>query len=74
MATRLSFSEFDAKLKSGTLTPAEYRRYLEVDPAAGTVRVRFKPGALRDAQPPEYDVNHELYLAERAKQERQKEW
>jgi lysophospholipase L1-like esterase len=71
MATRLSFVEFDAKLKSGTLTPAEHRKYLEVDPAADVVRVRFKPGALRDAPPPGYDVDRELYLAERAKQERQ---
>jgi hypothetical protein len=71
MATRLSFAEFDTKLKSGTLTPAEHRKCLEVDPSADTVRVRFKPGALRDAPPPGYDVDREVYLAERAKQERE---
>jgi hypothetical protein len=71
MATRLSFAEFDAKLKSGTLTAAEYRQYLEVDPDADRVRLKFKPGALRDAPPPGYDVDQQVYLAERAKQERQ---
>jgi lysophospholipase L1-like esterase len=67
---RLSFAEFDARLKAGTLTAAEHRRYLEVDPTSDTVRVRFRRGALRDAPPPLYDVDKELYLAGRAKQER----
>jgi lysophospholipase L1-like esterase len=67
---RLSFAEFDAKLKSGTLSAAEHRRYLEIDPTSDVVRVRFKSGALRDTPPPRYDVDREVYLAERAKQER----
>jgi len=70
MATRLSFAQFDAKLKSGRLSPAEHRQYLELDPRASVVRVRFKPGALRDAPPPGYDVDQEVYLAERADEER----
>ena len=72
MAKRLSFTEFDTKLKRDTLTPAEYRQYLEADPTAVRVRVRFKPGALRDAPPPQYNVDRELYLAERARREREK--
>lgn len=68
--TRLSFAEFDAKLKAGALTAAEHRRYLEVNPASDPLRVRFKRGALRDSPPPLYDVDKEVYLAERAKQER----
>ncbi|MGH9175148.1 MAG: SGNH/GDSL hydrolase family protein [Vicinamibacterales bacterium] len=71
MAARLSFAEFDAKLKSGTLSPAEYRRCLEIDPTADVVRVRLRTGALRDAAPPRYDVDREVYLAERAQQERE---
>jgi len=70
MAARLSFAQFDAKLKSGQLSPAEHRRYLEVDPRTPVVRIRFKSGALRDAPPPGYDVDQEVYLAERADQER----
>lgn len=71
MATRLSFAEFDAKLKNGVLTPAEYRKTLEVDPMSHSVRVRFKPGALRDIPPLGYDVDREVYFAKRAEQERQ---
>jgi lysophospholipase L1-like esterase len=68
---RLSFAEFDARLKSGTLTPAEARQYLEIDPKSEVVRVRFKSKALRSLPPPGYDVDRELYLAERARQERE---
>ena len=69
MRQTIAFREFDARLKSGTLTPAEYRRYLEVDPIAPTVRVRFRPGTVVGV-PPLYDVDREVYLAQRAEQER----
>jgi hypothetical protein len=71
MATRLLFAVFDARLKAGKLSPAEYRRHLEVDPAAHFVRIRFKPGALRDAPPPGYDVDREVYFGERASEARE---
>jgi hypothetical protein len=71
MATRLSFAEFDSRLKSGALTATEHRRYLEVDPTSAMLRVRLKPGALRDSPPPRYDVDQELYMAKRADQERE---
>jgi lysophospholipase L1-like esterase len=71
MAAQLSFEEFDRKMREGKLTPSECRGYLEIDPAAGPVRVRFKPGALRDEPPPDYDIDHQVYLSQRARQDRQ---
>ncbi|MBX3234903.1 MAG: SGNH/GDSL hydrolase family protein [Nitrospiraceae bacterium] len=71
MAAKLSFAEFDARLKSGALKAADYRKVLERDPTCPMVRVRFKPGALRDAPPAGYDVDRELYFAKRTEQERQ---
>jgi lysophospholipase L1-like esterase len=71
MAAQLSFEEFERKLSEGSLTESEYRRYLEIDPTATHVRVRFKPDALRDAPPPGYDIDEQVYLAERKQQDRQ---
>src|SRR5258705_8733187 len=71
MPTRLTFAEFDAKLKSGTLSPVEYTTYLEIDPSVHVVHIRFKPGGLADAPPPGYDVDREVYYAERAKHARE---
>lgn len=70
MPNQLSFREFDAKLKSGRLTASEYETYVEIDPEAVTIRLRFKPGALKEGPPPGYEVDQEVYYAARAKQER----
>src|SRR5690349_1538982 len=70
MATALSFSEFDAKLKQGALTEQEIKRHLEIDPTVSVVRIRFRPNALRDAPPVGYDVDQEVYFAQRAAENR----
>jgi hypothetical protein len=72
MATRLTFIEFDSKLKHGTLTDAEYERYLEPDPTVNVPRLRFKADALADLPPPGYDVDEEVYLAQRAAEGRER--
>lgn len=70
MATSLSFSEFDAKLKQGTLTESELNRCVEIDPTVSLIRLRFKPHALSDAPSPGYDLDREVYLAQRAAENR----
>jgi metacaspase-1 len=73
MTAPLSFEVFERKFNEGKLTVSEYRRYLEIDPTASHVRVRFKPGSLRDAPPPGYDIDRQVYLAERTRQDRQRD-
>jgi hypothetical protein len=60
MAERMTFAQFRRKLERLTLSDEEIADYLEKDPAAVPVRVRFRPGTLLDEPPPGYDVDHEV--------------
>ncbi len=68
MTQQITFAEFRNGLETRRLSGVALNEYLEIDPTAATLRVRFRPGALRDAPPPEYDVDEALYRYERARQ------
>ena len=60
MAERMTFAQFRHKLERRTLSDDEVEDYLETEPGAVPVRVRFRPGTLLDEPPPGYDIDHEL--------------
>jgi hypothetical protein len=62
MARRMKFAEFRRRLESRQLSSEEIEDYLEIDPTAPRIRVRFRPGTLKDLPPDDYDVDHELCL------------
>ena len=66
MARRMKFTEFKRRLESRRLSIDYLEDYLEIDPTAPRMRVRFRPGALEDLPPIDYDVDHALYLYQRA--------
>ena len=57
MAERMTFAQFRRKLERRTLTDEDIADYLEKDPGAVPVRLRFRPGTLLDGPPPGYDVD-----------------
>jgi len=66
VARRMTFAEFQRRLESRRLSSEEIEDYLEIDPTAPRIRVRFRPGTLMDLPPDDYDVDHALYLYQRA--------
>jgi lysophospholipase L1-like esterase len=66
MARQMKFAEFRQKLEARQLSREDLQDYLEIDPTALRVRVRFRPGVLEDTPPPEYDVDEALYRHQRA--------
>jgi hypothetical protein len=60
MAERMTFAQFRRKLERRTLSDDEVEDYLETEPGAVPVRVRFRPGTLLDEPPPDYDIDHAL--------------
>ena len=60
MAERMTFAQFRRKLERRTLSDDEVADYLETEPGAVPVRVRFRPGILLDEPPPDYDIDHAL--------------
>lgn len=67
MARRMKFAEFRRRLESRRLSSEDIEDYLEIDPTAPRIRVRFRPGTLEDLPPDDYDVDHALYLYQRAR-------
>ncbi|MGH7797394.1 MAG: SGNH/GDSL hydrolase family protein [Candidatus Binatia bacterium] len=67
MARRMKFAEFKRRLQSRRLSSEDIEDYLEIDPTAPQIRVRFRPGTLEDLPPEDYDVDHALYLYQRAR-------
>ncbi len=66
MARRMKFAEFRRRLEAGRLSGEDLEDYLEIDPTASRMRVRFRPGALEDSPPADYDVDEALYRYQRA--------
>src|SRR5262245_35566148 len=66
MARRMTFAEFKRRLETRRLSIEYLEGYLEIDPTASRMRVRFRPGTLEDLPPNDYDVDHALYLYQRA--------
>lgn len=67
MARRMKFAEFQRRLESRRLSSEDLEDYLEIDPTAPRIRVRFRPGTLDDLPPDDYEVDHALYLYQRAR-------
>ncbi len=67
MARRMTFEEFRRRLESLRLSSEEINDYLEIDPTAPRIRVRFRPGTLKDSPPDDYDVDHALCLFQQAR-------
>lgn len=61
MARRMKFAEFRRRLESRRLSNEDLEDYLEIDPTAPRIRVRFRPGTLEDLPPDDYDVDNALY-------------
>ena len=70
MARRITFDAFRRRIDSGRLTTNELEDYLEIDPTAPTIRVRLRPGTLKDSPPPGYDVDEALHKYEVSKEKR----